>query len=117
MDSETLTHVSLSIASFVYIIIAFINTAFQFHMSRERELKLLVAEAVSYVWLKMVKDTKGTTEWNNISKQNAETTALEYVKARSICVGCVASDPRLRMWIKDSVERNKYNVRRLELGG
>ena len=109
MDAETLTHVSLSIASIIYIVTAFINTIYQIQMARETELHKMTDEAVNYVWYNYVKDIRGTNAWTDYAKQEAENRAITYVKDKINCYGCIASEQRLRSWIRSSVENKKSN--------
>ena len=110
MDPETFTHVSLSVASMIYIITAFINTIYQLHISREKELKNLTDEAVNYVWQTYVKEIHKTDNWDNFTKSESENRAIMYIKNRMNCISCVSSDMRLRTWIRNSVENKKKKI-------
>ena len=77
MDAEALRHVSLSIASIIYIVTAFINTIYQIQLSRETELHKMTEEEVNHIWYNYVKDIHGTDQLTNYTKQEAELGLLD----------------------------------------
>ena len=107
MNAETLTHISLSIASIIYIVTAFINTVYQIQLSRETELHKITEESVNHIWYSYVKDICGTAEWTIYTKQEAENKAIAYIRQKMKCINCFASDKRLRSWIRTTVENKK----------